>query len=361
MQTWEKSSTVSRMRRGLVGSAVALLLAAVACGTSVPTHEPPSSVGSPTQRPTSTPSVAPEAGFAVPEVSKEPEQTPDIQATVQAMVAATLEAQPTQTSRPASTPDLIVTQVPGTPNPVPQDIAPTAEIQQVQIPTDQPETEESTATEVSPVAPPAEDATTNRDGEGQTAAGQTTEGPETPPTPALPSPVPTATAEPQPTATNVPEPTERPEPTEPPRLGSRSNPIPLGDAGQVQNFRTTWELSVVDITPDAWPIIREENRFNEPPDPGKQFYLLRLRVKNVGEQRAFFVAYVKTTGEAAGLGYTTSGDTCGVYPGSNSREVFPGGQFELNVCWHVATADIPTLLMYWDERPTPGTVWFDLR
>ena len=70
---------------------------------------------------------------------------------------------------------------------------------------------------------------------------------------------------------------------------------------------------------------------------------------------------MKTTGRAVRWSYTTSADNCGVYPGKSSRELFPGGEFERNVCWHIATADLPTLAMFWDEQPTPKPVWFNLR
>ncbi|MDE2843753.1 MAG: hypothetical protein OXN21_10275 [Chloroflexota bacterium] len=116
-----------------------------------------------------------------------------------------------------------------------------------------------------------------------------------------------------------------------------------------------------EICPDARDIIQKESEFNKPPIEDTQYYMLILRVRNTGEQRAFFLDDVRATGEAVRWGYTTSQDNCGVYPGSNSRELFPGGEFELNVCWHVAKADLPTLKMYWDESPTEYTVWFALK
>ncbi len=332
----------------VLGLAALLLTLASACGTSVPTQPPPVSSGSPTPVRQDLPTATPHAQLTPP-LDQSGEEAPDLEATVQARVAATVEAmQPPDTTPGATQPvsesqPITTTTVPG-----PESVA--GEV------TDSPAT-----------AVPGEQA-------GITDPEATPENPEpfapgvdpeprpepAPPTVA-PTPAPTATPTPTPTPTPIPTPTPTPTPTQLPPGSSRDNSIPLGQSGVVQTFRTSWELSVVSITPDAWEIIRERNSFNQPPDEGKQFYLLRLRVKNVGEERAFFVDYVKTTGEAAGWVYTTNGDSCGVIPDDNSREVFPGGEFELNVCWHVATADLPTLIMFWDESPTPNPVWFDLR
>ena len=288
------------------------------------------------------------------------------------MVSATVEAMqqpgPTPRATPApNTSENLTTEAAGSP---PQDAQTGSDGPAISIIT-QPGSAAGEVTDGSEAVLTSEQANTTESGEAPENAGapDPSAEPEPRPEPLLPTvaPTPAATATPSPTptpaptATPSPTATPVPTPTESPRGSTRNNPVPLGQKGIVQDHRTHWEISVVDITPDAWDIIREENSFNEPPGEGKQFYLLRLRVKNVGEQKGFFVDYVKTTGRAERWVYTTSGDSCGVFPGSNSREVFPGGEFELNVCWHIATSDLPTLVMFWDEWPTPNPVWFDLR
>ena len=348
----------------VLGLAMPVLLS---CGSSVPTESPSSQLASPTRIPTLTPA-APQAQFPA---EPGPVASPDIDATVTAMVSATIAAISTATMELPVTavplPDGLDAEAPATdaiPSPsVAQDFSagggtPVAEgafpgADAGENPTDSP------ADGAGSVVPVPTLAGAGDSGDAASASGGEPDVDPSQVLPAEPTAPPEPTATPGPTAT--PRPTATPEPTPVPRVGSRSNPVPLGSVGVVQDFRTSWEIGVEEITPDAWDLIRETNQFNRPPGEGKQFYLLRLSVKNVGDQEAFFVAYVKATGEAEALGYTIRGDPCGVYPGKNSREVFPGGQFSLNVCWRIFSSDLPTLLMYWDESPTPHRMWFDLR
>ena len=356
----------------LLGLAIPALFA---CASSVPTASPSSQVSSPGEPPTVTPIPTP---VVAPEIDFPPDPAPapsaDIDATVTAMVAATVAAMPTATTElpvtVVSAADVISAEVSapgGTPSPsaapdfvvdngTPVDGTVLAEAGAREDPS-------ASSDEGGPEVP-VPTLSTHEDSGGSTAVSVTGSESEAEPGPnpepeSRPEPAPSPTSPVEPTA--VPEPTPVPEPTSTPRLGSRANPVPLGAVGEVRDSRTRWEIGVEDIIPDAWDLIRERNQFNDPPGEGKQFYLLRLSVKNVGEQRKFFVPYVKAVGEAKALGYTTSGDSCGVTPGSNSREVFPGGQFSLNVCWRIFSADLPTLVMYWDEWPTPQAMWFDLR
>ena len=117
---------------------------------------------------------------------------------------------------------------------------------------------------------------------------------------------------------------------------------------------------MVDIVLDAWHLIRAENQFNDPPEPGTQFYMVTINVKNVGSDKKYFLDDLRTVGQSVGLVYTPFGDSCGVIPGDNSRDVLPGFSFNINVCWQVATADIPTLVMFWDELLNED-VWFSLQ
>ena len=348
--------------------ATLLMVAMTACGTSIPTQDPPASAGLPTPVPTSSPVQPPEVDFA-PEGAP-PTTTPGPITVEGDVPLATESVPPTATAEPTVTPPSAAI----TPGPVQaEQEAPEPEGETAADQTEA-ETPSATGTPVpTPTAAPEPENTPGATPAGESGEENVTttgEGPENQTSPAEPEPITPAPApepEPQPQPTVTPAPTQpptatpRPEPTPAPRLGSRVNPIPLGQYGEVRDYRTTWQLSVGDIDPDAWDIIQKENQFNKPPDENKQYYMLTLKVRNIGEQRAFFVDYVKTTGEAVNWGYTTSQDSCGVFPGSNSRELFPGGEFELNVCWHVAKADLPTLMMYWDEAPTDRTVWFALK
>ena len=187
--------------------------------------------------------------------------------------------------------------------------------------------------------------------------------PEPTPTPTVtptPTPAPTATPIPAPTATPPPTATPRPTPTPVPKVGSPQRPVPLGSPGIVQTSSDVWEVTVIDRTPNAWPQVKAENQFNATPDPGTQFYMVTLKVKNVGTTRTRFLdSYLRTVGAAVGWMYTPFGDSCGVIPNSLSREVLPTFEVELNVCWQVSETDLPTLTMLW-EGISRDDVWFSL-
>ena len=171
---------------------------------------------------------------------------------------------------------------------------------------------------------------------------------------ATPTPTPTPTATPHPTATPLPTPTPVPE------LGSITRPIPMGGSGAVRFSNDLWEVQVMNVVQDAWRQIRAENQFNDQPEPGTQFYMVTLRVKNVGSSKSRFIdSRMMTIGASIGWMYTNFGDSCGVIPDSRSREVLPTFSYTVNTCWQVAKTDVPSLVMVWDSLQD-DLVWFSL-
>jgi|GEM_PF-2004232 len=123
-------------------------------------------------------------------------------------------------------------------------------------------------------------------------------------------------------------------------LGTRKNPVPIGTKAPVgQN----WTVTVLEINPDAWSIIRAENMFNEPPAEGRQFVLVRVRVSYVGPKSGtpwldLSFRYLGSDGNTYGGGMA---DSAGVIhrPLIDIGEQFPGASAEGNVSWSVpATA-----------------------
>ena len=106
--------------------------------------------------------------------------------------------------------------------------------------------------------------------------------------PITPTPTPTVdevTNTPTPTAT--PEPTVTPEPTSAPEpvLGSRENPVPLGVTIETKGEEIAedhFEITVIDVVPDATSMVLAENQFNDPPESGNQFFMVTLRAKYLG-------------------------------------------------------------------------------
>jgi len=106
------------------------------------------------------------------------------------------------------------------------------------------------------------------------------------PTAISPTAAPSPTAEP-PTA--IPEPTVTPEPEK----GTYDNPLPFfykGDGTHtwaVDDWRSTFtaEVGFLEILwgQDAWLAVQSANRFNDPPDEGMEYLLVKLWIKNIGD------------------------------------------------------------------------------
>ena len=167
------------------------------------------------------------------------------------------------------------------------------------------------------------------------------------------TPVPTYTPYPTPTLTPYPTPT----PT--PSAGTRESPIPLG---AVALTHAGWEVSVLSATPNANDAVLAEYRFNDPPRPGRQFYLVTLRAKYVGagSDDFGFRHRLRVVGSANNVVYEAFGDGCGVIPNSlPSPEVFTGGEITGNKCWEIESSDAESLLIFLGNDAT--RIWFALK
>lgn len=115
-------------------------------------------------------------------------------------------------------------------------------------------------------------------------------------------------------------------------LGTRENPIPIGQKAQVG---PNWEVTILEIVPDAWSIIEAENMFNEPPEEGYQYVMAKVQVSYIGEESGtpwvdLSLRYLGSDGNAYSEGV-------GVVPKafSDIGEQFPGATAEGNVGWAV--------------------------
>ena len=118
---------------------------------------------------------------------------------------------------------------------------------------------------------------------------------------------------------------------------SRDNPVPQGQSLLVPEG---WDVSVVQFISDATEIVLAENQFNDPPEPGMKFAIVRVRMTNVGaddpdDPDAGFA--LRLVG-SRNLGYSTFTNSCGVIPDDirfMTNDVFRGGTVEGNVCYEV--------------------------
>ena len=144
--------------------------------------------------------------------------------------------------------------------------------------------------------------------------------------------------------------------------------MPFGTTVEVrgEDDEDHWEITVLDTIPDATAMVLAENQFNDPPEEGHQFYMVKVRAKYLGPGSTTFSSgsRLRAVGDGA-IVYTTFRDRCGVIPDNfkSSRELFTGGQTEGNECWQIASADADSLVMILDpplfSRDEERT-WFSL-
>lgn len=139
---------------------------------------------------------------------------------------------------------------------------------------------------------------------------------------------------------------------EPPTGRTRGAPIPFGQTLEVP---PGWEVTVIDVNPDAWPVIQAENMFNDPPEEGYRMVLITLRVVNV---QAADKADTITESDFEVVGsrnqvYKTFDRSCGVTPNDLSAELFPQGTAEGTVCFQAGVDETGLLLiasLTWDDK-----------
>jgi hypothetical protein len=129
-----------------------------------------------------------------------------------------------------------------------------------------------------------------------------------------------------------------------------------------------WIVTVTGVAADAWPSIQAANMFNDPPEAGRQFFMISVTAtyRGSGSSRLNSSFAMRSVGRATGVAYTTFNNSCGVLPEPNLKlddpEVFSGGTISGNAaCWSIASADAGSLVMFYDGFGSDKRTWFALR
>lgn len=124
-------------------------------------------------------------------------------------------------------------------------------------------------------------------------------------------------------------------------IGTRENPIPIGTAFELDNG---WQITVLDVFPNANSMIKQENMFNSEPKSGNQYFLARIAVKNNGtDVDKANDYYFNAVGDSA-VAYERAGV---VKPDPlPETDIFPSGTAVGNICWEIKTTDADNLTMY---------------
>lgn len=147
-------------------------------------------------------------------------------------------------------------------------------------------------------------------------------------------------------------------------LGTRSNPVPLGERVQVG---PAWQVALIGVERDALQQVQGENQFNEPPVAGRQFVMGTFSVSYVGEESGtpwvdLSMRFNGSEGNTFGSGQD---DYCGVIPNplDDAGEMFPGAEAEGNVCVSVPTEQVEGGLFLVEQSMSfePTRVFFDLQ
>jgi hypothetical protein len=126
-------------------------------------------------------------------------------------------------------------------------------------------------------------------------------------------------------------------------LGTKEDPLPIGTTLDTGDY---WEITVLDVLPNADELIANENKYNTQPDVENQFFMARIKVKNIGPIAQKFNDY----------SLNAVGDSSDVYTHSKSEvipdpldmiDLLPGEEQVGNTFWEVKSKDADSLVMYY--------------
>jgi hypothetical protein len=148
----------------------------------------------------------------------------------------------------------------------------------------------------------------------------------------------TTTTQPPTTTTEAMTTTERPTTTTTQAVesGTRENPTPMGQEAQVGN----WRVKVIGATPKATQAVLDANMFNDKPQSGYQYVLVKITATYTGDESATF--WVDMSSKFVGKGGNTFDSGMVVAPNSisDAGEVFSGASVSGNLVFAVASDQV---------------------
>ena len=124
--------------------------------------------------------------------------------------------------------------------------------------------------------------------------------------------------------------------------------LPLS-VGSTMHGADGTEVQVLQTWQNAWPVIYQENQFNDPPDQGKHFFMLRVGMTNPSDSsRSVDASQYKFNliGDNRVV-YTQFNSSCSaVIPDALDSEIFPGGRVEGNICFEIPQGERGLILIH---------------
>ena len=119
-------------------------------------------------------------------------------------------------------------------------------------------------------------------------------------------------------------------------LGTRENPIPLGQEAQVG----PWKVKVADVTVQHHDFVLDHNQFNDAPEAGKQYVLITVEATRTGEDAAAFwvdmyYLFVGDGGNTFDSGFAVAPDSI-----SDTGEAYKGASVSGNLVFQVPSDQV---------------------
>ena len=133
------------------------------------------------------------------------------------------------------------------------------------------------------------------------------------------------------------------DPTASPRTGgSRSDPALMRQPAAADD---QLEITVLSVQRDAWPLIQEMSSLNQPPEPDKEYVLVRLKVRFLGQ--------MDQLRSVNWWSFRMTGSESILYPNPSliltdelKGDLFPGGELEGYLAFHVRRGEKNLILVY---------------
>ena len=157
-----------------------------------------------------------------------------------------------------------------------------------------------------------------------------------------------------------------PPPPPAPPTGTQSSPVPLGQtASLADSSGSAWRLVVGTVTPDAGAQVLAASDLNQPPDAGRQYFMIFVTLTHTGDGISNLGALGLRAAGTSGTTYAPETDGCGQLPepdlyfDNRGKVVASGESVAGNICFSVQSSDASSLVLLNDAGS--GQSWLALR
>ncbi|CAB4695095.1 MAG: hypothetical protein F2663_04805 [Actinobacteria bacterium] len=142
---------------------------------------------------------------------------------------------------------------------------------------------------------------------------------------------------------------------------TKGNPYPLGSPGYTS--ASGWKLTVTHVNFDAWAsVVQGASPSNAAPPAGYVDVLVTVNGVYVGDQGANgseLADAMMTIGQKGVTYLITGSKNCGTIPNNLEQigDIYGTTPVSGNLCYQVATSDVASLVLYWNQNGANGPWW----